>query len=831
MKTSFRVLSNMLICIIISSNLSYSQDKSNGKVQQIKDKVSGMEKISGYFDFYYDSKADKIFLEVGKFEAEFLYVNSLSAGIGSNDIGLDRGQLGNTRVVKFQRFGPKVMLTHVNYGYRAITDNPDEKKAVEQAFAQSIIGGFKIEAESGDRVLIDLTGFLIRDAHNVIGRLKSRNQGNYSLDKSRSAIYMEMTKNFPQNTEFEVTLTYSGNATGGLIRRVTPTPGAITVRQHHSFVQLPDNNYQPRVFDPRAGYGRISYLDYATPISEPIRKQFIARHRLKKKDPVAAISAAEEPIIYYLDRGAPEPIRSALLDGARWWNQAFEAAGYKDAFQVKIMPEGADPMDVRYNLIQWVHRSTRGWSYGSSVRDPRTGEIIKGHVSLGSLRVRQDFLIAEGLLAPYEDGETVPPEMEEMALARLRQLSAHEVGHTLGLSHNYAASVNNRASVMDYPHPMVKLDANGKIDLSDAYDVNIGEWDKVAITYGYQDFPDGSNEAESLNEILNDAYADGLRFISDQDARPTGSAHPNAHLWDNGTHPADELNHIMKVRAVALGNFSEKNIRNGFPMASLEEVLVPIYFLHRYQIEAAAKMVGGQSYNYALRGDGQLVTEIVDGNDQRKALNALVNTLTPEALAISENILKIIPPRALGYNRGRENFKVRTGLTFDPLGAAETAANMTVSFIFHPQRAARLIEYHSRNNSYPGLGEVIDKVISSTWKSSRKADYPGEIQNVVDQVVLQNLMKMAAHENASSRTKSISLFKIDELKTWLQQQLIRVKDDSRKAHYEMAVYQIVQFQRDPKDIKYKPLDPPDGSPIGNYDSFLGCSEATNTNYN
>ncbi len=822
MRTSSRVLFIMLICIIISIKISYSQDKGNGQVPQIKDKTAGMEKVSGYFDFYYDSKADKIFLEVEKFEAEFLYVNSLPAGIGSNDIGLDRGQLGNTRVVKFQRFGPKIMLTHVNYGYRAITDNFDEKKSVEQAFAQSIIGGFKIEAQTRDKVLIDLTNFLIRDAHNVIGRLKSRNQGNYNLDKSRSATYMEMTKNFPRNTEFEVTLTYSGNATGRWIRSVTPTPGAITVRQHHSFVQLPDNNYKPRKFDPRAGYGRISYLDYATPISEPIRKQFIARHRLSKKNPTATVSEAVEPIIYYLDRGAPEPIRSALLDGARWWNQAFEVAGYKDAFQVKILPEGADPMDVRYNLIQWVHRSTRGWSYGSSVRDPRTGEIIKGQVSLGSLRVRQDFLIAEGLLAPYEDGETVPPEMEEMALARLRQLAAHEVGHTLGLSHNYAASVNNRASVMDYPHPMVKLDANGKIDLSDAYDVNIGEWDKVAITYGYQEFPEGSNEAEGLNKILNDAYSEGLRFISDQDARPTGSAHPNAHLWDNGTHPADELNHIMEVRSVALGNFSEKNIRKGFPMATLEEVLVPIYFLHRYQIEAAAKMVGGQSYNYALRGDGQLVTEIVDAVDQRKAMDALINTLTPEALAIPENILKIIPPRALGYNRSRENFKVRTGLTFDPMGAAETAANMTASFIFHPQRAARLVEYHSRNTSYPGLDEVIDKVISNTWKSTRKADYHGEIQNVVDQVVLQNLMKMAANENASSRTKSISMLKLDELKKWLVEQLNRTKEDSQKAHYLMAFTLIEQFQRNPKDVKYTPLSPPDGSPIGMGIELYGC---------
>jgi hypothetical protein len=369
---------------------------------------------------------------------------------------------------------------------------------------------------------------------------------------------------------------------------------------HHSFVQLPDNDYQPRVFDPRSSYFDISYMDYSTPVSEPINKYFICRHRLKKKDPTAAMSDPVKPIIYYLDNGTPEPIRSALLEGASWWNQAFEAAGYKNAFQVKVLPDDADPMDIRYNMINWVHRSTRGWSYGASVVDPRTGEIIKGNVTLGSLRVRQDYLIAQGLLAPFENGMPADDKMMKMALARLKQLAAHEVGHTLGLQHNYIASADGRASVMDYPHPVVQLNKKGDIDIGNAYDDKIGEWDKVSITWGYQDFPKGTDEQTALNKILN-AQKKHLEFLTDQDARPAGSVHPQTHLWDNGSNAVDELKNVMKIREKALSQFGENNIRPGMPMAMLEDVLVPVYFFHRYQLEAATKTVGGMFYTYTVR--------------------------------------------------------------------------------------------------------------------------------------------------------------------------------------------------------------------------------------
>lgn len=814
----------LLFPLLFVLSLSFAQKKKvesppTPQATGIATKVSGMEHHPGYFDFYYDKKQDKIFLVIDKLDAEFLYVNSLPAGIGSNDIGLDRGQLGGSRIAKFQRVGPKVLMVQPNYRFRAITENQDEQKAVEQAFAQSILWGFTITAEEPGKVLVDATDFYMQDARDVIGVLRSQQQGTYSLDKSRSAFYLPRTKNFPYNTEVEVTLTFTGQATGGYIRSVTPTPNVVTVRQHHSFVQLPDNKYKPRKFDPRAGYFGTSYYDYATPIHEPIEKRFINRHRLEKRDPNAAMSEPVEPIIYYLDRGTPEPIRSALLDGARWWNQAFEAAGFINAFRVEILPEDADPMDVRYNLIQWVHRSTRGWSYGASVSDPRTGEIIKGHVSLGSLRVRQDFLIAEGLLAPYEDGKVVPPHMLEMALARLRQLSAHEVGHTIGLAHSYASSTENLASVMDYPHPIATI-KDGKIDLSKSYDDKIGAWDKVAVTYGYAQFPSGTNEDAALHKILQDGLKQGLTFLSDQDARPTGSAHPYAHLWDNGADAADELNRVMQVRTLALKNFGEKNIREGMPMALLEEALVPIYFFHRYQAEATSKIIGGLNYRYALRGDGQPITELISPAQQQKALDALLNTISPQALSLPADLIKNIPPHPIGYQRSREVMRTRTDLTFDPFAYAESASDMVFGLIFHPARATRLVQHHALNNQQPSLESVMDKIINTTFKSANKSGYEGLLQMTVNYSMLNNLIKLNRNQNASAQARAIASLKIDQLKVWLTEKARSATNESWKAHYTYALNLIQAFKENPEKYEAENLlAPPPGQPIGTTEEF------------
>ena len=790
----------------------------------IGEKTAGMQRLAGYFNLYWDAKQGKLWLEIDKWGMEFLYQSGLPAGIGSNDIGLDRGQLGATRIVRFDRSGPKVLLMQENLEYRAVSNDPDERRAVHDSFAESALWGFTVAAEEKteerDRVLVDATDFFLRDVKNVPETLRREKQGSYRLDGSRCAIYLANTKNFPLNTEVEATLTFTGDEPGPWVRQVTPSPEAITVREHHSFVQLPPPGYKPREYDPRASFFGIQYMDYATPISEPIVKRFMARHRLEKKDPKAAVSESVKPIVYYLDRGAPEPIRSALLEGARWWNQAFEAAGYKNAFQVKMLPEDADLMDLRYNVIQWVHRATRGWSYGAGVVDPRTGEIIKGHVTLGSLRVRQDYLIAEALLAPYEKGKQVSPKMQQMALARLRQLAAHEVGHTLGLEHNYTASTVNRSSVMDYPPPYIKLGADGVPDLSDAYATGIGEWDKVSITYGYQDFPAGVDEHAALNKILNDAFARGLRFLTDQDARPAGSSSSLAHLWDSGTNAVDELNRLMQVRAAALKRFGENNIREGASMATIEDVLVPLYLLHRYQVEAASKLVGGMDYTFSLRGDGETPTQIVAPAEQRRALAAVLATLKPEVLALPESLLKIIPPRPPEYERGREHFKIRTSPAFDALAPAEAAAQHTLQFLFNPERAARLVEFHSRNAENLGLQEVLDGILTATWEAPHGDGYAAQIANVVDDVALYDLMALAANEHASDEARAIASLKLLELNGWLKEAPRTSRENLDSAHVTFALRQIEQFEKDPKRIDLTmPAEPPDGPPIGTDDDW------------
>jgi hypothetical protein len=799
------MLRNILLLLFLPVSL-LSQ-----KLPSIEEKTKDLRRLEGFVPMYWDSITGKLWLEIDKYENEFLYVISLPAGLGSNDVGLDRGLLGGSRVVKFQRVGRKILLVQPNYDYRAVTKDAAEKRAVEQSFAQSTLWGFTVEAESGSKALVDATDFILRDAMQAANRLRRGQQGSYTLDKTRSAIYLSRTRNFPNNTEMEatITLTNADGVSGAFVNEVAPSPEAITLRMHHSFVQLPDNNYTPREFDIRSSFISVSYFDYSTPVSEPIDKKFIIRHRLQKKDPAAAQSEAVKPIIYYLDNGTPEPIRSALLEGASWWNQAFEAAGYKNAFQVKLLPDTADPMDVRYNVINWVHRSTRGWSYGASVVDPRTGEIIKGHVTLGSLRVRQDYLIATGLLAPFEKGVPADDKMLKMALERLKQLSAHEVGHTIGLVHNYAASVNNRGSVMDYPHPLVTLNANGEIDLNNAYDNKIGEWDKVAVTWGYQDFPNGTDERAALNKILTDATKSGLKFIADRDARAPGGLHPQAHLWDNGSNAVEELKLVMKVRAKALAQFGEKNIRPGMPMALLEDALVPVYFYHRYQAEAVTKLVGGMNYTYANRGDGQLITEILPKKVQLDGLNALIDCIRPSVLALPDTIVKMIPVRPLGYGTTRELFRKRTGLSFDALAPAETAADMPFSFLFNSERLSRMVQYEL--NGGLGVTEMVERLINATWKSPRLRGMEKLIQLQTEQVLLTYLLASSVDESASFAVRGALQKALAELKTYSEAQKKVGSDAALVAHYTLAL------ERMKAPDKAKPTTHaaiPPGAPIG-----------------
>lgn len=799
-------MKKLLFGFLFLSQLSIAQ-----KLPTIEEKTTGLKKMEGFFPVYWDDNSGKLWIEINRLDMEILYVISLPAGLGSNDIGLDRGLLGGGRIVKFSRTGRKLLMIEPNYSYRAVTTDEKEKKAVEQSFAQSVLWGFTIEAETGNRVIVDATDFLTRDAMQAANRIRRAQQGAYSLDRGRSAVFLPSTKNFPLNTELEATITLvnSDGISGNYVQSVTPSPEAITLRMHHSFVQLPDNGYKPRVFDARSGFIPVSFFDYSIPVAEPIEKFYAIRHRLQKKDPSAAVSEPVKPIIYYLDNGTPEPIRTALLKGASWWNQAFEAAGYKNAFLVRVLPDSADPMDIRYNMINWVHRSTRGWSYGASVVDPRTGEIIKGQVSLGSLRVRQDYLIAQGLLSPFAQGLPANDPMLKMALARLEQLSAHEVGHTIGLMHNYASSMNNRASVMDYPHPMVRLNSKGEMDFSQVYDDKIGEWDKIAITWGYQDFPLGTTESTGLNKILADGITKGLLFISDRDARAPGGAHPKAHLWDNGTDAADELHEVLKVRAKALEQFGINNIRPGMPTAMLEDVLVPVYLYHRYQVEAAVKLIGGVDYAYSLRGDGQPVAKMVDKSIQIKALDALMETVSPANLKLPSRITELIPPRPAGYEYNRELFKKRTGLIFDKLSPAETAADLPMSFIFNPERLSRLAQQEAEGGL--GITEMINRILAVTWKAPRMTGMEKLIQQQTEQIVLTYLLASSVDDQSSFAARSSVQKSLADLKTYIDGKNKTNTDNVYGGHLALALERI----KTPE--KAKPTQhavAPPGAPIG-----------------
>lgn len=752
------VLPICLITIAIATASAQAQDARRPgaaatPITSIEDKTTGLKKIDGFFPMYWDESAARLWLEIPKLDTEVLYSTGLATGLGSNDIGLDRGVLTGSRIVKFERAGPKLLMVQPNYQFRALTTNPAEARTVRDAFARSVLWGFTIAGITGDRVLVDFTEYLVRDANDIAGRLRP---GSYRFDSTRSTVYTPMLLAFPKNTEMEAELTFvrqpgaapgggrggGGGGGGGFLEgvgSVAASAEAASIRIHHSIVELPDSNYKPRRFDPRSGYGAVGFENFSALPGETITQRFIRRHRLQKKDPAAAISDPVKPIIYYVDPGTPEPIRSAVLVGARWWNQAFEAAGYRDAFRVELLPESVSPLDIRYNVINWVHRSTRGWSTGGSVADPRTGEIIKGVVTLGSLRFQQDYMIAEGLLSPYKDGTEKPKELEEWALARIRQLSAHEVGHTLGLGHNYYDSDAGRISVLDYPHPLVSLNADGSLDYSKVYDVGIGAWDKIAIRFGYSDFSPGTDEAKALAAILDEGHKKDLWYLSNQDM----DAHPRVDQWSNGTNAAGELTRMMAVRKAALSRFGEQAIKRGEPMATMEEVLVPLYLHHRYQAEAAASVVGGIYFVYSLRGDGQEPVKFASAAEQRAALDAIMATLKPSALALPKSLLAKIPPRPAGYGGTRELFPRYTGQMFDTVTPAVVAADLTLGYLLDGARAARLVEQHAIDPTLPGLDTVVDQLFTATFGAATADAYEAEIARAVQRVVVERLMTLA----------------------------------------------------------------------------------------
>jgi len=808
----------VVLVVVLFSPWVWSSEV-DGATESVESVLLNTQEMPGFIPLHWDSEEGRLYADISDTEGPFIYYNGLSHGLGSNDLGLDRGRLGDTFLVEFRKVGKKVFLAALNTKYTARSEDAQERRAVTEAFAESIIWGFAVVETSPDSLVIDLTDFALSDATGIADLLAARGEGSFNIDESRSAIYTPKTKSFPDNTEIDATLTLVGKSKGRILGTVAPNADAITVHGHHSFIRLPDDGYQPLPYDARAGYihsGEATLVyDYASPIDAPIKSAFARRHRLEKVDPTAKMSEAVEPIVYWVDSGAPEPVKSALIEGAMWWNQAFEAAGYKDAFQVKVLPADADPMDIRYNVIQWVHRSTRGWSYGSSIRDPRTEEILKGHVTLGSLRVRQDYLIAEGLIAPYDENGDSVGQLSEFALARIRQLSAHEVGHTLGIAHNFSASADGRASVMDYPHPLVTLNDEGEVVLSDAYDVGIGDWDKRAVIWGYQDFPDEVSDAAGRAEIMAETLASGLSFVADEHARigsrgSAGPAHPKGSLWDNGADPVVELNRMMQLRAAVLNDFSERAIHSGRPMASLEDVLVPAFLMHRYQVQAAATVLGGQSFTYAMRGDGQVPNERVAATDQRAALSAMLATLEPSVLNIPERITSLIPPRPPQSGASRELFPRHTGYVFDPMAAASTAALITLDQLTDHKRAARLNNQHRVDASLPSFGEVLTILIDDRWPETKDPELLS-IERAVQLLLVDRLADLLANAQAAPQVRADALDALSKIKRRAER--ARIKDPASGAHMKYLAKRAATIIENPEAYTAGDLAVPPGSPI------------------
>jgi hypothetical protein len=821
-----------------------SPARGGGPVPAINDRTSGMKKIDGYVPLYWDERSGSLFLEVSRLDADFLFTTGLSAGLGSNDIGLDRGRSGEARIVQFQRMGPRVMLVEGNQAFRSSSKNPLERKSVEDSFAKSVLWGFVVAAESGGRVLVDATDFLLRDVTGAAGSLRP---ATYRVDRTRSAFFLPNTKNFPKNTEIDMTLTFASEAGGprgggaagpsqgpapigtgapqaapgggrggglfsGSVASVTPSAEAVTLREHASFVELPGPGFEPRADDPRAGYGGLGFVDYSAPIGERMVIRYLRRHRLQKKNPDAATSDPVTPIQYWVDPGAPEDVQKALLEGARWWNQAFEAAGFTNAFKVDVLPATADPMDIRYNMINWVHRSTRGWSSGATVSDPRTGEIIKATVTLGSLRDRQDYLIIEGLLSPYKTGSEKPSIAYETALARIRQLSAHEVGHTLGLGHNYYDSSKGWISVMDYPQPQVRLKDDGTLDLSEAYQARIGDWDKVTINYGYREFAKGTGEAAqtaALTKILDDAWDLDLRYFTNQDT----DIHPRVDQWSNGVNQADELTRLLKIRRNALDRLGEATIRTGAPTATIEEALVPIFMYHRYAVEASASMLGGQDFIYAMRGDGRTPMKWESAANQRKALAALASALAPSELTVPVKLLGLIPPRPPGFGLHRELFPRTTGDGFDPLSPGTIAADVTIGFALESDRAARIVAQHAVDPTLPGLDEVIDRLTKATFDAATASPYEAEVRRAEERVLVDRLTWLATAA-ANGQVRAVASMKLQKLATRLRAAV--AKSDADQAQGALLAADIKRFLERPAEAaRIQPAAPaPPGAPIG-----------------
>jgi hypothetical protein len=811
------------------------------------ERVADMERRDGFVTLLWDATEGKVFLELERLDQDFLYLQSLATGIGSNRLGLDRGMIGGEYIARFERVGPRVFLTLQNPSFRVQEDYTEAlARSVEESFPTSRVGAFDIVSEDGNTVVVDATGFFVQDVMGVAQRLQGAEQGTFRLDASRSSVYAPRTRAFPENTEVEVSLTFTSDRPGPEIRQHTPDGRSLTLRQHHSFVQLPDDEFRPRAFDPRMGMFAVGFYDYGKSFDQDYVTRYAMRHRLQKRDPSASSSEPVEPIVYHMDPGIPEPYRTAFKQGGAWWNEVFGAAGFVDAFLIEDMPEDMDPMDARYHVIQWVHRTEAGSSIGPSFVDPRTGEIIKAAVRMDSHRSLADYNLYAGVVPATAGGAGAGPERDTWAMgagaslraqsetflgeggsldwmtqldpnvsaeaftmARRRQHSAHEIGHTLGMAHNFIAASYGRASVMDYPAPLIRL-TDGELDLSDAYREGPGSYDSLTIRWAYSEFAPDQEEA-ALAAIVEEAQDNGILFITNP-MEQAANSYPDATTWINGSDVLDELERVTDVRRALIDAFDESAISDGDPAWRLNERFTPVYLHHRFTLGAAIKSVGGMEYSYAVKGDPGPPTRIVAGDRQRRALAQLVAAIQPEALDVPESVLELMAPRPFGYQNIRFDFASRANPAFDQLGIARTLTQMIVGGVLNPSRMARVAAFNQRNPELPSPEDVVDALVAGTWGAGTGDQVMGRL---AQRAVLDGLTDLAANSDASVEARAAAEWGLRSIRSTLEG---RVAPGTREeqAHTSLASADIDRFLARPftADDRTRALPTPPGTPIG-----------------